>query len=145
MTVATFNTGWREGYEDAKGRRQPRYVDDSNHGLSIYHPGSGGLSPVQPERASYARGYVGGYAAKSDTPPTGPEPVTLGTLRRQIEKLRLLWLLGGGDEEDAASGLDPEAEQYYLLAIGALEQAQRYATLADLHQACALGEQRSPR
>ena len=78
-------------------------------------------------------------------PPTGPEPVTLGTLKRQIEQLRTVWLLGGGDEEDAATGLDPLAEQNYLLAIGALEQAQRFATLADLHQARALGEQRSTR
>jgi len=83
--------------------------------------------------------------AQLDTPPMGPEPVTLGTLGQQIEKLRNLWLLGGGEEEDATAGLDPVAEQHYLLAIGALEQAQRFATLADLHQARALGEQRGPR
>lgn len=146
MTVATFNDGWRAGYNDAKGGRPAVYTDTPPFGLAFQlNNGIGAACGVEDQFVDYAHGYVGGFAAKFDAPPTGPEPVTLGTLGRQIEKLRNLWLLGGGDEEDITAGLDPVAEQHYLLAIGALEQAQRFATLADLHQARALGEQRSTR
>ena len=147
MTVASFNQGWRAGSFDAKHRVHPVYV---NYGegigvVLIVDHGTGGYTKIAPELTDYARGYAGGYVAKKESPPTGPEPVTIGTLAQQIERLRITWLLGGGDEEDATAGLDPVAEQHYLLAIGALEQAERFATLADLHQARALGEQRSTR
>jgi hypothetical protein len=147
MTVATFNDGWRAGYRDAKRMVYPLYVDHGN-GIGLVRVSdhsTGAFIPLEPRFVNYATGYIGGFSAKADAPPTGPEPVTLGTLRHQIERLRITWLLGGGDEEDATAGLDPVAEQHYLLAIGALEQAQRFATLADLHQARALGEQRSTR
>ena len=45
-------------------------------------------------------------------------------LPERIEELRTKFLFEHGDD------LDPEAEQLYLLAIGALEQAERFAKLA---------------
>ncbi len=140
-----FRAGWRDGYHHAQDAVLPVFVHHG-HGIGVVHVldhGTGSYDDVDPALTDYARGYVGGYAAKSAAPPPAPEPVTLGTLGHQIERLRNTWLLGGGDEEDATAGLDPVAEQHYLLAIGALEQAQRFAALADLYQARALGERRS--
>ena len=63
----------------------------------------------------------------------GPEPKEIESesdrgieeLPERIEKLRMAWLL-----DHDAGYLDPEAEQLYLLALGALEQAERFAKLA---------------
>lgn len=55
-----------------------------------------------------------------------PEP-DIEEFPDRIEKLRVEWLF-----EHDAQYLDPEAEQLYLLAIGALEQAERFAKLAVL-------------
>lgn len=49
-------------------------------------------------------------------------------LAKQIEALRHTALC---DVDDSLLG--PMSEQHYLLAIAALEQAQRYATLASYH------------
>lgn len=46
---------------------------------------------------------------------------------KRIKRLRTEWLFEFDDEH-----LDLEAEQLYLLAIGALEQAERFAKLAVL-------------
>ena len=35
--------------------------------------------------------------------------------------------------EDVAATMPPMAEQYHLLALGALEQAERFARLANYH------------
>ena len=79
MTVATFNEGWREGYEDEKRGRPSRFMTSGGEVFTAI----GLIERVETKMANYARGYVGGYVAKSDCPPTGPEPVTLGTLVRQ--------------------------------------------------------------
>ncbi len=49
-----------------------------------------------------------------------------------IEKLRLDALFGEDGDDNAV--LAPDAEQYYLLALGALDMAHRYAILAALAQ-----------
>ena len=56
----------------------------------------------------------------------------LEELAKACEKLRVDMLLGPeGDTPDILVGLSPEAEQFALLALTSLEQAQRYATLAN--------------
>ena len=52
------------------------------------------------------------------------ETLDEGSFPRKLETLRHDALCADTD------GFSPEAEQYWLLAIGALEQAQRFATLA---------------
>lgn len=47
-------------------------------------------------------------------------------LKRTIERVRCHALFG-----DLSENLDPEAEQFFLLAISALEQAERYAMLVE--------------
>ena len=64
------------------------------------------------------------------------EEFTVETLRecaKKTENMRHRYL---GDIDEA--GADFNAEQYYLLALTALEQAQRYFNLAALAQAHAL-------
>lgn len=53
-------------------------------------------------------------------------------LAKAIEELRIKALFEGElpVSSDEAGPYPPESEQYVLLAIGALEQAQRFATLA---------------
>lgn len=55
-----------------------------------------------------------------------PEP-DIEEFPDRIEKLRTEWLF-----EHDAQYLDPESEQLYLLALGSLEQAERFAKLAVL-------------
>ena len=52
----------------------------------------------------------------------------LPTAARTIEALRAGLLLG-----ETGEALAPQAEQFYLLALNALESAQRYMKLADYH------------
>jgi len=56
-------------------------------------------------------------------------PETLRTLAREIEALRMDTLLGVAD-----AGADPESEQFYLLALNALETAHRFMTMAAMKQ-----------
>jgi len=63
--------------------------------------------------------------------------MNLQELTQSLEKLRETWLL----EFDGA-GLDVMAEQHLLLALSALESAQRHAHLAELFQARALSSSR---
>lgn len=51
-------------------------------------------------------------------------------LHEQCERLRTEALFG---EPEGAMAMGPLTEQYYLLAVGALEQAQRFAMLAEYH------------
>ncbi len=48
-------------------------------------------------------------------------------LKKTIEVIRIHGLLCG----ELGEGLDPEAEQFFLLALSALEQAERYAMLVE--------------
>ena len=52
-------------------------------------------------------------------------PETLRSLAKQIEDMRMSTLL---NVEDA--GADPESEQYFLLALSAMDTAFRFMTLA---------------
>lgn len=71
-------------------------------------------------------------------------PETLRALAREVEDLRHRYLFDFEDlrqrylfdVEDA--GADPMAEQHYLLALGALDQAVRYFTLAGLAQSAGI-------
>jgi hypothetical protein len=56
-------------------------------------------------------------------------PEKLQELAEAAQKLRLDYLFDY-DGAAAAVGLSCEAEQLFLLALSALEQAERYATLA---------------
>jgi hypothetical protein len=58
----------------------------------------------------------------------------LSDVAKMVEKLRLELLF----EFDGA-GLDPQAEQNYLMVLSHLELAERHAKLASLQQAAALG------
>lgn len=65
-------------------------------------------------------------------PNADDRPFTPGRLRdfaKMIEELRWYFLY---DTDDA--GADPYAEQEYLLALAAMEMAQRHFALASLHQ-----------
>ena len=53
------------------------------------------------------------------------EGLDIESVPEPIEKLRVRFLM-----EVDARGLEPEAEQYLLLALNALEQAERFAKLA---------------
>lgn len=57
----------------------------------------------------------------------------LGELAKAIEKLRTDVLFGEdvGLHPDLSVGLSLDAEQYLLLCLAALDQAQRFATLAN--------------
>lgn len=73
------------------------------------------------------------------------EPATLEAAAKYIEKLRTDFLFGGADDPGAPNLL---AEQYFLLALSALEQAEHNMKLASYHQARENTEahkQRSPR
>jgi hypothetical protein len=60
-------------------------------------------------------------------------PEQLQALHDAIEKVRLDALFGGDDgDSDAGTTLPPEAEQYFLLALAALDTAARYAALAKI-------------
>lgn len=61
-----------------------------------------------------------------------PEMVDPAWLAKACEELRTNALFcGEGGDEDPVVFATPEAEQYILLAIGALEQAQRFARVAE--------------
>jgi hypothetical protein len=62
-------------------------------------------------------------------------PETLRNCANETGQMRIRYL---GDIDDA--GADCNAEQYYLLALTALEQAQRYFNLAALAQAHGLAD-----
>ncbi len=57
-------------------------------------------------------------------------PEVLQALADAAEKLRLTSLF----EDDGPGELGPEAEQYYLLALSALDQAHRFAQLSTYMQ-----------
>lgn len=61
--------------------------------------------------------------------------MTLDEFAKAIEKLRTDALFGT-DASDAVpdKGLGPMSEQYYLLALAALDQAHRFATIAEYHR-----------
>lgn len=59
-----------------------------------------------------------------------PEMADPEWFAKACEDLRTKALFGTDDDAPTAH-LPPEAEQYMLLAIGALEQAQRFAKLAE--------------
>jgi hypothetical protein len=62
-----------------------------------------------------------------------------GDLPDAVEKFRQEWLFC-----TETGHLCPEAEQFYLMALAALEQAQRYAALSQLAQRRALAERTRP-
>jgi hypothetical protein len=56
-------------------------------------------------------------------------PETLRTLAQEINAQRMDMLVGVSD-----AGADPESEQFYLLALGALDSAYRFMTMAAMKQ-----------
>lgn len=65
------------------------------------------------------------------------KPEDLDKAALAVEVLRTTMLFGElGDNEECAN---PEAVQFLLLSIAALEQAQRYLVLASLKESQALG------
>lgn len=64
--------------------------------------------------------------------PRRPVDMHPETLSLAVQKLHTGALFG--DEESQPTMLTPRGDQYYLLAIGALEQAQRFAALAALEK-----------
>lgn len=66
-----------------------------------------------------------------NAPPKDFEPRTLEEIANVVSKFRVGTLLCDIDTD----GADVNAEQFYLLALGALEQAERYFKLASYTQA----------
>ena len=62
---------------------------------------------------------------------------TLNEITQAIDSLRLSALFNDGDN-DMTAGLDPYAEQHFLLAMTALDTAQRNMSLCEMTQARAI-------
>lgn len=60
-------------------------------------------------------------------------PNDLEQFAKLIEKLRIDILLGEGTDDLGNVGLGPMSEQYLLLSLGALDQAERFMKIAHFH------------
>jgi hypothetical protein len=69
--------------------------------------------------------------------------IDFDAMKKEIEQLRSKYLFHEDGDEGAAH--DCNAEQYLLLSLGALEQAERFAQLAAYAEARAMGAARGMR